>query len=125
MTDYNPSDAELEAEALAYIYGEGDFTDLPLVKIGPYDSPQRHPDHDTFDEDFAELQELAGRVHILLASKFRTDGEFSFTYDCYPDASIGRRTGHEFGFSPGFRFWPEDRAEALLVAWRSPESKAA
>lgn len=74
MSEFIPSDEELEAEALAYIYGESDFSGLPIVKLGPYPSPEDHPDNDPLrpvrplqsDEEwlaeFAELHELADRL---------------------------------------------------------------
>ena len=74
MFEYNPSDAELDAAAMAYIYGEGDFEDLPWTVARVIPSPADHPDNDPCrpvralqsDEEwaaeFAELHELADRV---------------------------------------------------------------
>jgi hypothetical protein len=40
----NWSDERLDAEAAAYLYGETDFSDLPMVQPGPLTTPDDDED---------------------------------------------------------------------------------
>lgn len=74
MTDHDFTDDELEAEALAYVYGESDFSGLPVMQVGPLPLPEDHPDNDPLrpvrplqsDEDWraelAAMYELVDRI---------------------------------------------------------------
>lgn len=68
------TDDELDAHAMAYVYGEADFSGLPVVQVGPYPSPEDHPDNDPlrpvlsiqsdadFKADLAYLYDLVDRI---------------------------------------------------------------